>query len=429
MTKTREFFSAFFSKRMMMVFLLGFSSGLPFLLVGGTLKIWLTRAGVDISTIGYFSWVGIAYSSKFVWAPLLDRWSFFGMGRRRSWMLITQVALMIFIAILGSLEPQTSLAAMAAISVIIAFFGATQDIAIDAFRREILKDSELGIGSSMNIYGFRIAMLVSGGVGIGLVGTLPGEGLAWSDLYYIMAALMTIGIIVTLMAPEPAIDPRVVANRTFLQSVVDPFKQFLTRDRAVLILLFVFLFKLGDAMSAAMLNPFYVQMGYTNLDIGLIAKTFGLASSLVGIFFGGLILFYLGTYRSLWIFGILQALSTASFAIITYTGPLKASLAFAVIFEDISAGMGSAAFLAFLAQITDRRFTATQYAMLASIATLGRNFFSGFSGDMVKGLGWEWFFYICALTAIPGLLLIFPMKKITRQLEDEALAINTLKPG
>jgi PAT family beta-lactamase induction signal transducer AmpG len=410
--KLNQFFKDFFSKKMLIVFFLGFSSGLPLLLTGGTLKTWLARENVDISTIGYFSWVGLSYSLKFIWAPLLDRFTLFPLGRRKSWMIFTQMALMASIASLGFFNPKVSIEIMAAIAVLIAFFSATQDIAIDAFRREYLKEEELGLGSSMNMYGYRIAMLLSGGVGIGLVGSSTID-LTWNQLYLVMAAFMSIGIAFTFWAPEPAVSTA-DQPKTLRSAVIDPFKEFLTRENALIILSFVFLFKLGDALSGAMLNPFYVQMGYSNEDIGLIAKTFGLASSLVGLFIGGVIIYSIGILRSLWIFGILQALSTATFALITYTGPEKWALAVAVIFEDISSGMGSAAFVAYLAALTNKKYTATQYAILSSLATVGRNFFSGFTGGMVKSLGWEYFFYTCGFIAIPGLIMLLIVSRAAK---------------
>ncbi|MEK6773461.1 MAG: AmpG family muropeptide MFS transporter [Bdellovibrionota bacterium] len=409
----KGFFKEFFSKKMLLIFFMGFSSGLPLLLTSGTLKIWLAREQIDISMIGYFSWVGLSYSLKFIWAPLLDRFSFFGWGRRRSWMLMTQACLMVLISSIFFFNPANSLHIIAGISVLIAFFSATQDIAIDAYRREYLEDAELGMGSSVNQYGYRIAMLLSGGLGIGMVGS-SWAGLTWQQLYLLMGVLMSLGMVATCLAPEPKVEKE-LKPKTLKSAVLDPFKEFLTRDKAFVILLFVFLFKLGDALSGAMLSPFYVQMGYSNEDIGLIAKTFGLISSLVGLFIGGAVIYSVGIYRSLVTFGILQALSTASFALITFTGPAKWALAFAVCFEDISSGMGSAAFLAYLATITNKRYTATQYAILSSLATSGRNFFSGFSGNMVKALDWANFFYVCALIAIPGLLMLFVLGKVSKK--------------
>lgn len=385
---------------MLVTFLLGFSSGLPLLLTGGTLKLWLAEAQVDITTIGYFGWVGMAYSLKFIWAPLMDRFALFGMGRRRSWMLLSQFAILVGLLIVGALDPAVSLTTMAAVCVWIAFFSATQDIAFDAFRREYLEDHELGLGSSMNMYGYRIGMLVSGGAAVGMA-----DFMSWAHVYWLMALLMLVGIGTTFYTKEATTDDHKL--KTLKESVVEPFKEFLQRNGSVLILLFVFFFKLGDALSGSMLNPFYKEMGYQKVDIGLIAKTFGLASSMLGLFIGGITIYKIGILRSLWIFGILQALSTASFALITYTGPVNWALAFAVIFEDVTAGMGSSAFIAYLASITNRNYTATQFAVLSSIATLGRNFFSGFSGIMVKEFGWEWFFYSCSLIAVPGLCLLY----------------------
>lgn len=408
MTKVQKFLRDYFSKKMLIIFFMGFSSGLPFLLTGGTLKIWLARENVDISTIGYFSWVGLAYSLKFLWAPLVDRYNLLGIGRRRSWMLVTQVLLMLSIAYLGSLDPKESLGLLAGICVLVAFFGATQDVAIDAFRREYLNDAELALGSGVTQYGFRIAMLLSGGLGVSLVGS-SFINLTWHELYYVLAACMVIGISLTLVAPEPEVN--LDKNTSIRAAVIDPFKELFSRDKALIILLFIFLFKLGDAMAGAMLSPYYVQMGFTNEDIGLIAKTFGLTAALIGLFIGGAVVYSLGVIRSLWVFGIMQALSTGLFALIAFTGPEKWALAVTVLFEDISAGMGSAAFITYLATVTNKKYSGTQYAILSSIATLGRNFLSGFSGDMVKYLGWVPFFYTCAAIAIPGMVMLYVVNK------------------
>ncbi|QDK47321.1 AmpG family muropeptide MFS transporter [Bdellovibrio sp. ZAP7] len=398
-----------------MILFLGFASGLPLALTGGTLKTWLAREQVDISTIGYFSWVGLSYSLKFLWSPLLDRYTLFKVGRRRSWMMATQVALMASLFFLGTLNPLNNLSLMAIMAVLIAFFSATQDIAIDAYRREILSNQELGLGSSLNIYGYRIAMLVSGGLGIGMVGN-EFWPITWGQLYFLMAAIMGIGLLTTFFAPEPKLDSP--PPKSLYQAAVEPFAEFLRRPGAAYILLFVLLFKLGDALAGALLQPFYVQMGFTNADIGLVAKVFGTASSLVGLFFGGIAIYYVGIYRSLWVFGILQAISTAAFAVLTFTGNALVPFAAVIVFEDISTGMATAAFVAFMAALSNKKYTATQYAILSSVATLGRTFFSGFTGDLVKHLGWANFFYACALIAVPGLLMLIGMKKYHT---DEAL--------
>jgi PAT family beta-lactamase induction signal transducer AmpG len=409
--KTDGILKHLFTKKMLIILAMSFSSGLPLLLIGSTLKLWLKRENIDIGVIGFFGWASLSYSLKFVWAPILDRYQLTRFGRRKSWLLLTQILLVVFIAAMGFVDPTSNLALLATFAVIVGFLSATQDIAIDAYRREYLSDEELGLGASMNIYGYRIAMLVAGGLMISLVGTTDFYfSITWSQLYWIMALFMSVGILTTLVAPEPEIQGP--PPRTLRESFVDPFKEFLNRRGAYVLLAFVFLFKFGDAIGGAMLNPFYVEMGFTNANIGVIAKTFGMGSSLFGFFLGGLGVYYLGNYRSLWLFGILQILSTAAPALILYTGPQIWSLGTVVVFEDVSQAMGTAAMVAFMQTLSNRRYTATQYAILSSVASLGRNFFSGFSGSMVKMLGWEWFFYTCALIGIPGLIMLYLMNRM-----------------
>lgn len=414
--KKKPLWKEIFSKKMLLNFWLGFSSGLPFLLTGSTLKMWLARENIDLSLIGYLTWVSMSYSLKFLWAPLLDRYALTRLGRRRSWMLLSQIALMLSIAGMGLFDPKTSLNAMVVMAILTGFFSATQDIAIDAFRREYLAVEELGFGSSMSMYGYRIAWLVSGALGIGMVGTDKWQ-LSWNQLYFAMGALMIIGMVTTLFAPEPAVD--VLPPTSLRAAVTDPFKDFLKRPGAWTILLFILLYKFGDAVGLAVVNPYYVAVGYTNADIALIAKTFGLISSLVGFFLGSTVMYYFGMYRSLWLFGILQALSVEAFALLIHTGPERWSLAVVVLFEDICTSMASAVFISFIAAVTNKRFTATQYALLASVATLGRNFFSGFSGALAKSMGWDLFFFCSALLAIPGLVMLYFMRNYEQTYEAE----------
>lgn len=395
-------------KRMLVIMVLGFSSGLPLLLTGGTFKMWLAREGIDVKTIGFLSWVGMAYSLKFIWAPLLDRYQISKHGRRKSWLYLTQFCLILFIALMGTFDPKISLTPLALTAVLVAFFSATQDSVIDAYRREFLPDEELGLGASMSTYGYRIAMLISGGLGIGLVGS-DSFNLTWNQLYFGMALLMGFGLLTSILIPEPTAQGTPL--KSLKEAVIEPFKEFLTRPRAFIILSFVIMFKLGDSLSGQMLNKFYVDMQFSNQDVGFIAKTVGLISSLVGLFLGGITIKYLKIHRSLIVFGIFQALSTGYFSLLTETGPQRWALASAVIFEDITSGMGTSAFLAFMALLTHQRFTATQYALLASFASLGRNFFSGFSGIMVEELGWAKFFIACSLIALPGIFMAFYLHK------------------
>jgi PAT family beta-lactamase induction signal transducer AmpG len=396
------------SKRMWIVLLMGFSSGFPFLLTGGTLKIWLAREHVDISTIGFFSLVSISYSLKFFWAPFVDRYRLFLFGRRRSWILFTQVLIALAVFQLSTLDPHTNLLMMGIVAAAIAFLSATQDIAIDAYRREILADEEMGLGSTLTQYGYRLGMLLSGGVGVGLVGP-EGLNLTWNQIYMVMGFIMLFTTLFTFWAPEPADDEH--APKTLATAIIGPFKDFFTRDKAVFILCFVFLFKLGDAIGASMLNPFYVEMGYTNIEIAVIAKTVGLIASLSGLLIGGLIIFRLGVVRSLWVFGILQACSTAGFSLITFTGHQQWALAVTVVLEDICTGMGSAAFIAYLSTITNKKFTGTQFALLSALATSGRNVFSAIAGILVKELGWAQFFWASGLLGIPGLIMLWFIQK------------------
>ncbi len=388
-------------KKLTLILLMGFSSGLPLLLIGGTFKLWMARESVDIKTIGFFTWVSLSYSLKFLWAPLLDRYSLTKWGRRKSWMFLTQILLMLCLYLMSLFHPGADMWTMAALAAVIGVLSATQDLAVDAIRREMLSDEELGLGSSFTQYGYRIAMLVSGGIGVSFVNP---SALTWNQFYFVMGLFMFIGLIVTLIVDEPKV--HLDRDLSIISTFVSPLKEFFTRPGAWIILLFIFLFKFGDAISGSMLNPFYVHIGYSNEAIGLIAKTVGLTASLVGLFVGAVIIYQLGIFKSLVFFGVLQGLSTAGFALPLYTGPEKWALALVVIFEDISAGMGSAAFIAYISSLTDKKYTATQYAVLSSVATLGRNFFSGFSGVIVESLGWKLFFFSCALIAIPGIFLL-----------------------
>jgi PAT family beta-lactamase induction signal transducer AmpG len=401
-----KFLKLFLSRRMMTVFLLGFASGFPLAITGGTLKTWLKQSGVDLTSIGFFSWVGIAYSFKFLWAPFLDKYFSKHLGRRKTWMLVSQVGIAGGILALSQLNPTSDLTTMGLFAVVVAFFSATQDIAIDAYRREILPENELGIGSSINVYGYRLAMMASGGLAIAMV-DVSGAGFTWNQVYMILAGMMGLCLLITLTAKEPALEGE---PASLADAVMIPLKELFTRNASLTLLVFVILFKIGDSLSGAMLNPFYVDAGFSNQQIGYVVKTVGLFSSLAGLFLGGSLLYWVGTYRALWISGILQALSTAAFAVLTWM-PTTLALTGVVVFEDVSSGMGTAAFVAFLGSITDRKYTAFQFALLSSLAGVGRTIVSGWSGAMAQSLGWYGFFVVCALAAIPGMLMLIRMKK------------------
>lgn len=388
------------SWRMLIVFLMGFSSGLPLLLIGGTLKAWLRQEGVDLSTIGFFSLAGLPYTIKFLWAPLLDRYTPFLLGRRRSWLLLTQVVLMGGFVVMAFSNPSESLTTLAVIAVLIGLFSATQDIAVDAYRREVLKDEELGFGSSLGINGYRAAIYVSGSLALILAGIW-----SWKITYLIMSSFMLVGVLTTLFAPEPTVDS--APPRTLREAVVGPFQDFFSRPGAWTILIFVLLYKIGDQMANEMLNPFYLDMGFSLEQIGVIAKTLGLVGMVAGATLGGLIILKIGINRSLWVFGALQAMSTACFVVLAQAGDNLLALSWVVGFEMLTAGMGVAAYAGFMASITNRKFTATQYALLTSLMGVPRVIFGSFSGVLAQQLGWQGFFIFCTLIAVPGMALLF----------------------
>ena len=390
---------AIFSTRMLIIGLMGFMSGFPLLLTGSTLQAWMKDAQVDLTTIGIFSIVGLPYTLKFLWSPMMDRYVPLGLGRRRSWMLITQAALVGAIAALGLTQPSQAPWTVAAVAVLVTFCSASQDIVLDAYRRELLSDNELGLGSSFYINGYRLAMLVAGAGALLLADRMP-----WRYVYYVMAAVMALGLVITLCAPESVDDVRAPAS--LRQAVIEPFLDYFRREDPWMILAFILLYKIGDTMASAMTTPFILELGFSKTEYAAIGKSFGLFATLTGGFVGGAILFRLGIFRSLWIFGVMQAVSTLGFALLTHTGPSLSALATVVAFENLTSGMGTSAYAAYMASLTNRRFTATQYALLTSLMGLPRVLASAPTGYMAQAIGWQGFFVLCALVALPGILLL-----------------------
>ena len=388
-----------FSRRILVAFLMGFSSGLPLLLTIGVLQAWMREKNIDLTWIGMITLVQLPYTWKFVWAPVMDRYRVPLFGRRRGWLLISQLLLIFSIITLGYSDPVEHAMAMVAAAVLVSFFSASQDIVIDAYRREDLADEELGIGSSMYIYGYRLGMLLAGGGGLILADHMP-----YSRVYLIMAACLIPGVMTTLLTPEPKINT--APPHTLKEAVVDPLREYFSRNHAVWILVFILLYKVGDTMAGAITTPFYLDLGFSKTDIGAVVKVFGTGATLAGAFAGGLILLRLGINRSLWIFGALQALSTACFALLARIGYSIPTLSAVIAFENLSSGMGTAAFVAFLASTTNKKFTATQYALLTSLIGVPRTFASAVTGFLAKQIGWEGFFVVCTLAAVPGMLLL-----------------------
>jgi PAT family beta-lactamase induction signal transducer AmpG len=387
------------SRRMLVAFVMGFSAGLPLLLTMGVLQAWMKEKGVDLTWIGMIALVQLPYTWKFIWAPVLDRFTLPFLGRRRGWLLVAQLALIGAIVLLGYSDPVENVPMMVAAAILVAFFSASQDIVIDAYRREDLADEELGLGSSMYIYGYRLGMLLAGGGGMILADRMP-----FASVYLIMAACMLPGVLTTLLTPEP--DVGTGAPRSMREAVVNPLVEYFSRHNAIWILVFILLYKVGDTMAGAITTPFYLDIGFTKTDIGAVVKVFGTGATLAGAFLGGVILLKLGINRSLWIFGALQALSTAGFAVLAKIGYSIPALSGVIAFENLSSGMGTAAFVAFMASITNKKFTATQYALLTSLIGIPRALASAVTGFMAKNIGWENFFIFCALVAVPGMLLL-----------------------
>ena len=384
---------------MLVAFVMGFAGGLPLLLTMGILQAWMMEAGIGLTWIGMITLVQIPYTWKFLWAPFLDRFTPPFLGRRRGWLFTAQIALMASIAGLGFSDPVKNPWMMIMAAILVAFFSATQDIVIDAYRREDLPDEELGLGSSMYIYGYRLGMLLASGGGM-----ILADHLSFPRVYLIMSLCLLPGVVTTLLTPEPSVN--VDLPRSMKEAMVNPLIDYFKRSGALWILAFILLYKIGDTMASAITTPFYLEIGFSKTEIGAVVKLFGTAATLTGALFGGLLLLKMGINRGLWIFGVLQALSTACFAILARIGYNISMLAGVIGFENLSSGMGTAAFVAFMASITNKKFTATQYALLTSLIGLPRALASSVTGLIAKNIGWEGFFIGCTLIAIPGMLLL-----------------------
>jgi PAT family beta-lactamase induction signal transducer AmpG len=384
---------------MLVALLMGFSCGLPLLLTMSVLQAWMKEEGVDLTVIGMMALVGLPYTLKFLWAPFLDRYTLPFFGRRRGWLLIAQVALMIAIIGLGLTEPSSNPWLVAFAAFLVTFFSASQDIVVDAYRREDLTDEELGLGSSLDINGYRVGMLLASGGGLIMADHMP-----FSMVYLIMAAGLLPGIFTTLLAPEPEIPAG--TPRTLKEAVLNPLVDYFSRTGALWILAFILLYKIGDTMASAMTTPFYLDIGFSKTEIGTVVKFFGFWATIAGGLVGGISMIRLGISRSLWIFGFLQAISTAGFAVLARVGPSVPLLSAVIAFENLSSGMGTAAYAAFMASITNKKFTATQYALLTSLMGVPRVLASAPTGFLAKNIGWEPFFISCAVIAIPGMLIL-----------------------
>ncbi len=387
-------------RRLSALVLLGFASGLPLYLTGATLKAWLTKGGVDLVAIGAFSLVTLPYALKFLWAPLLDRYVPPFLGRRRGWLLITQGALAACLAALAFSDPRMSLGRIAFLATAVAFSSASQDIATDAWRAEVLPPSFLGLGNAIHIGAYRVAMLVSGALAL-----ILADHLGWKAMYLGMAGLMVLSVIGTLLAENT--DDAAQAPRTLTEAVVGPWRNFLARPAFAEILAFCVLYKIGDQLADSMTMPFLIRgMGFSLTVIGATTKTVGIAFIIVGGLVGGWVLLKLSLRQALWLFGFVQAGSVLAFWALSRLGPKLGLLVGALALENLAFGMGGAAFAAFLMGQCDKRFTGTQYALLTSLMALSRSFLAAPMGELAEHLGWSGYFLFCAAAAIPGLLLL-----------------------
>ncbi|OIQ81181.1 muropeptide transporter [mine drainage metagenome] len=416
--------SAMLNRRMLICIFTGFSSGLPLYILISLLPAWLRSEHVDLKSIGLFALIQLPFTWKFLWAPLLDRYTP-PLGRRRGWMLISQSALLCTIPIFGLLHPALDLWTIAYLAGVVAFFSASQDIVLDAYRRELLPDRELGLGNAIHVNAYKIAGLVPGSLSLILADYLP-----WSSVFSITALFMLPGMAMTLLVKEPLLQPG--APRTLRRAVVEPFHEFIVRNggrSALLVLAFIFLYKLGDSMATSLATPFYLDMGFSKTQIGLVAKNAGLWPSVVGGLAGGAWMLRLGINRSLWLFGLMQMVAILGFAWLAWLGrhvapgaTELAQLALVIGIEAFGVGLGTAAFVAFIARTTHPLYTATQFALFTSLAAVPRTFANAGAGCLVEdgalklagwlpaipcaGMGWTKFMLLCCLLAVPGMLLL-----------------------
>jgi len=413
---------ALFTRRMLICVFTGFSSGLPLYLLLNLLPAWLRTEGINLKVIGAFALIQFPYTWKFLWSPLLDRYVVPTLGRRRGWMLLTQIGLLASIAWLGTLSPRDELSWVIYAATAIAFLSATQDIAVDAYRRELLSNAELGLGNAVHVNAYRIAGLIPGSLSLILADHLP-----WPMVFMVTALFMLPGMVMTLLVAEPAVAG--TPPKTLRAAVVEPFREFIGRagvSSALLVLAFIFLYKLGDSMCTALATPFYLDMGFSKSDIGLIAKNAGLWPSVIGALLGGLWMMKLGINRGLWLFGVVQVVSIFGFAWLSRIGPFtaiaaseRAALALVIGFEALGVGLGAAAFVAYIARATHPAYTATQFALFTSLAAVPRTFLNATTGWLVEQLGWFGFFILCSILALPGMLLLF---KVAPWNEQEPVA-------
>jgi PAT family beta-lactamase induction signal transducer AmpG len=416
MKNNTHFLQAMLNKRMLICIFTGFSSGLPLYILISLLPAWLKSEGVSLKEIGLFALIGLPFTWKFIWAPLFDRFTP-PLGRRRGWLLLTQIGLLITLPVFGFFHPQLDIRTIAFFCVLVAFLSASQDVVLDAYRRELLPDIELGLGNAVHVNAYKIASLVPGSLSL-----ILADHMDWSSVFMITALFMLPGLVMTLLIREPAL--KNASPKTLRAAVVEPFQEFIVRNglkSALTVLLFIFLYKLGDSMATALATPFYLEMGFTKTEIGLVAKNAGLWPSVIGGMLGGVWMMRLGINRALWIFGAVQMIAILGFAWLATVGHSLPWLALVIGLEALGVGLGTAAFVAYIAQTTNPLYTATQFALFTSLAAVPRTFANAATGYLVEYFGWVHFFVLCFVLAIPGMLLLL---KVAPWKATTSLTIN-----
>lgn len=410
-----SFFSAFASRRVWLLVGLGYASGLPYFLTGGTLSAWMTNTGVDLKTIGLFAFVRTPYTFKFLWAPLLDRFAPGFLGRRRGWLFICQLALVGGIVAMAMANPASQPGVLALLALVVAFFSASQDIVADAYRTDVLPEHERATGAATFVMGYRIALLFAGALAL-----ILSDHISWRAVYLLMAALMLVGALLTLLAPEPE---GIAPPRSLKAAVVEPFLDYFTRRGALVTLAFLVLYKVGDAIANTMTTPFLLRhLEFTNTEVGLLNKTLGLVAAIAGGLVGGGLVAQVGMRRSLFVFGVLQASTNLLFLALALVGKSYLVLVLAIGADSVTGGLGTAAFTAFLMSLCNRRFSATQYALLSALATVGSNSLGATSGYLVDAVGWPGFFLLTVVFAAPALGLLAAMPEEMSTPEEAAQA-------
>lgn len=401
----REKISHLFNRRTSAVLLLAVSSGLPLVLCGGTLQAWYATAGVDIHTIGLLSFVGLPYLYKFLWSPILDKFPLFRLGKRRSWILVMQFCLFVTLVVMAFLNPAINPYILASVALVFAFFSATQDIAIDAYRTDVLPSAERGIGATFNTIGYRFAMIIAGAVAM-----ILAEKIGWRLTYLIMAGIFLVEMIVTLASPKPTRE--IEKEYSWKEVIVGPVRELLSRKYIVLILLFIIFYKFADALALALNTTFLLRgVGFSLAQVGSVGKLVGLISALIGSLVGGVALQWLSLYRALLYFGILQLVSNLLFMWLAVVGKKLALMAFAVAGENFCGGLATVAFVALLMGLCDKRFTATQFAILSAASAVARVCVGPLAAALVSYFGWAMFYFVSFLIGWPIFLVLFFFKK------------------